>query len=119
MGSSQSTTQGSSTPEIKDKQVPISTGKKKEKLTGFALVQRKCRTKKRAYDRCSQQKHSAFLEGKEVEEGDDSQQTCDDLFEAYKDCIYLGMLKDRERRNVAAPRPESALADFQEDLEEE
>lgn len=81
-------------------------------------MERKCRKKKRMYDACSNKTHTAFVAGKELEEGD-NEPSCDELFDIYKECIFLGMLKDRERRNVQAPKAESALADFKEDLEDE
>ena len=126
MGSTQSTPESSyqQTNEI-PQPLPISEKEKeqrpkkpKTKLTGFALVERKCRKKKRMYDTCSNKTHTAFVAGKEVDEGD-NEASCDELFDIYKECIFLGMLKDRERRNVSAPKAESALADFKEDLEDE
>lgn len=123
MGSSQSTEENTSPIKETSESSSINvtnekeTKKSKPKLTGYALVERKCRKKKRMYDICYQKKHSAFIMGKKVE--DDEEEDCDDLFEAYKDCIFLGMLKDREKRNKPPPRPESALADFKEQLEDE
>lgn len=79
------------------------------KLEGFSLVQFKCRKKKAIYQRCQDKIHGSFLEGKENDED------CDDLFETYKRCIFLGMKKDREKRGVGAPKQGSALAEFQEE----
>ena len=68
------------------------------------------------YDDCYRKKHSAFIVGQKIDEEEDD---CEDLFEVYKDCILLGMLKDREKRNKPPPAPESALADFKEQMEED
>ena len=40
--------------------------------------------------------------------------TIKELFELYKDCIYQGMLKDRQKRGLPPPKPESALGDLLE-----
>lgn len=40
---------------------------------------------------------------------------CQDLFEAYKECIYQGMLQDRLNRGLPIPKPQSALGDFMSD----
>ena len=88
-------------------------GKKKKKsppsnLKGFSLVQYKCRKKKAAYDRCYRQNHSSFLSGKKEE--DDG---CEILFEAYRECVLLGMKKDREKRGLSPPNVESVLGEFE------
>mmetsp|Transcript_9533 Transcript_9533/g.14034 ORF Transcript_9533/g.14034 Transcript_9533/m.14034 type:complete len:138 (-) Transcript_9533:899-1312(-) len=88
-------------------------------LKGFALVEYKCRRKRRAYDLCHKNKHSAFVGGKEFQDGDGEEQSCDDLFDIYKECVYKGMLKDRQRRNVGAAGSESALGDYAEDADED
>mmetsp|Transcript_15673 Transcript_15673/g.19111 ORF Transcript_15673/g.19111 Transcript_15673/m.19111 type:complete len:147 (+) Transcript_15673:224-664(+) len=92
-----------------------------KKLEGFALVEYTCRKKRKLYDRCYRQKHSAFITGtklKNNENGGDeddensNKNRCNDLFESYKDCIYLGMLQDRQKRGVKGATPESALGEF-------
>ena len=98
------------------------TTKKKKKeppknLTGFALVEYKCRKKRAKYDNCYKYKHSAFVAGSRLtdKDGEVDETSCEDLFDAYKDCIYKGMLKDRKGRGVASGQPESALGDFDDD----
>jgi hypothetical protein len=83
-------------------------------LKGFQLIEYKCRKKKRAYNLCYQQKHSAFVVmGKEnKKEAYNEQLDCDELFEMYKECIYKGMLKDRKERGVKEPTEQSALGDY-------
>ena len=104
--------------------------------TGYALVEYKCRKKRKKYDLCYQSKHSAFVLGSkllqkqkqdEYEQRHDEQRhehehgetfteevSCEELFELYKDCIYQGMLKDRQKRGLPPPKPESALGDLLE-----
>lgn len=89
---------------------------KRTNMTGFQLVQRKCRKKKRAYDKCYAQWYGgAFVSGKLEETRED----CDDLFDAYKRCIFMGIREDRNRRGVGPPKPGSALAEFAEEESEE
>ena len=78
-------------------------------LSGFALVEYNCRKKKALYVRCQGSVHGSFLAGKENDED------CDDFFEAYKRCIFLGMQKDREKRGVGPASEGSALAEFEEE----
>lgn len=88
----------------------------RKNMSGFERVQRKCRKKKREYDACySEWYGGAFVSGK-LEE---TRENCDDLFDAYKRCILMGMQKDREHRGVGAPKPDSALAMFAEEESEE
>ncbi len=91
-------------------------------LTGFALVEYKCRKKRMRYDKCHKQKHSAFVVGSKLTstsaKGEVEERSCDDLFEAYKDCIYKGMLDDRKKRGIKQASPESALGDFYDEDED-
>jgi hypothetical protein len=95
--------------------------KKKKKplpsnLSGFHLVQYKCRKKKKAYDACQSYKHSAFVSGKLLRDNEDSDEiSCEELFEIYKECIYRGMHEDRKRRGLPQPKEESALGMFVDD----
>ncbi len=112
-----------------DKVVTTNQEKKKKKkstppknLTGYALIEYKCRKKRARYDQCYQQTHSAFVVGKKLfdKDGDeiDHKTSCEDLFEDYKDCIYRGMMKDRKERGVGVAKPESALGDYFDNDEE-
>ena len=92
-------------------------------LKGFALVEYKCRSKKRSYDKCYRKKHSAFVVGSKLmvdeggvktnaandEKGELEEVTCEDLFEEYKDCIYSGMLKDRKKRGLPSAKAPHCL----------
>lgn len=91
-----------------------------QNLSGFALVEYKCRKKRARYDRCYRQKHSAFIVGSKLidKDGDVDETPCDDLFEAYKDCMYKGMLRDRKQRGLSKAGSESALGDYYDDDEE-
>ena len=96
--------------------------------TGYALVEYKCRKKRKKYDLCYQSKHSAFVLGSKLlqkQKQDEYEQrhehehgesfteevSCEELFELYKDCIYQGMLKDRQKRGLPPPKQESALGE--------
>mmetsp|Transcript_9885 Transcript_9885/g.14723 ORF Transcript_9885/g.14723 Transcript_9885/m.14723 type:complete len:137 (-) Transcript_9885:322-732(-) len=100
---------------------PVSKRKKKipPNLQGFALVEYKCRKKKRAYDICSNTKHKSFVAGLEYKNEDGDEQSCEDLFDSYKECILKGMMKDREKRGLKPPTEESALGVFAEYADEE
>jgi len=133
MGSQVSTQQQNNDgPAIKSNDKPLqqvpskpkTTQPKKKKmpppnLTGFALVEYNCRKVKRKYDICSRQKHSAFVIGKNHVDRDGDEEECDDLFEVYKRCVFLGMKSDREKRNVGKPTHDSALGDFEDELEDD
>ena len=83
-------------------------------LKGFALIEYKCRHKKRAYDVCSSTNHKAFVAGSKLIDTDGDEVSCDDLFETYKECIYKGMLKDRQKRGLKEAGEQSALGDYAE-----
>lgn len=110
--------------EVEQKPSQIKQKKKSppKNLTGYALVEYKCRKKRARYDQCHRQTHSAFVVGKKLfdKDGDeiDHKTSCEDLFEAYKDCIYRGMMKDRKERGLGAAKPESALGDYFDEEEE-
>ncbi len=121
--SSSSSNNNSDTTNSDDK---ISIPKKKKgspkNLKGYALIEYKCRKKRAKYDQCYRQTHSAFVVGKKLFDTDgdeiDHKASCEELFEAYKDCIYKGMMKDRKDRGLSAAKPESALGDYFEEDEE-
>ncbi len=111
--------------ESKEEHVPQQKNTKRtsppSNLKGFQLIEYKCRKKKRAYNVCYQQKHSAFVVlGKEnKKEAYNEELDCDELFEMYKECIYKGMLKDRRERGVKEPSEQSALGDYKVYVEDE
>lgn len=100
------------TKTMKKKKIPPN-------LKGFQLIEYKCRKKRRAYDICSNTKHTSFVAGQKVEDEDGDELSCEDLFDIYKECIFKGMLKDRNKRGIKSATAESALGDYAEDLEEE
>lgn len=113
------TTKSSNSNESMKKTIP-------NNLTGYTLVEYKCRKKRARYDQCYRTKHSAFVVGSKVlisnknttqgsESGELEEASCEELFDAYKDCILKGMLKDRKGRGLPPPRAESALGDFDDE----
>ena len=90
-------------------------------LKGFARVEYKCRKRRAKYDQCYQQKHSAFVVGSKLtdREGEVDDDSCEELFEAYKECVYKGMLKDRQNRGLPMAKPDSALFEFANELEDD
>mmetsp|Transcript_17870 Transcript_17870/g.24772 ORF Transcript_17870/g.24772 Transcript_17870/m.24772 type:complete len:131 (+) Transcript_17870:229-621(+) len=87
--------------------------KKEQELTGFALVQYKCRRKRRAYDKCYATWYGGnFVTGQNVNNREES---CDDLFDEWRECILLGMKKDRDSRGLPPPDKDSMLGEVDED----
>ena len=56
-----------------------------------------------------------FLPGEKLEQEGD----CDDLFEKYRECYMNGMLKGRQQKGLAPPKPNTLLAEFVEEEEME
>mmetsp|Transcript_23967 Transcript_23967/g.43332 ORF Transcript_23967/g.43332 Transcript_23967/m.43332 type:complete len:112 (-) Transcript_23967:684-1019(-) len=109
MGSNQSAEQAASSNLANYKPVT----KEKNKLTGFALVQHKCRKKKKSYETCYAQWYgSSFAVGKLQS---DERVDCDDLFDDYRGCVLKGMQRDRDRRGLPAPGPESMLSELDDE----
>lgn len=89
--------------------------KERNKLTGFALVQHKCRKKKKSYETCYAKWYgSSFAVGKLQS---DERGECDDLFDNYRECVLKGMQRDRDRRGLPAPGPESMLSELDDENE--
>lgn len=85
-------------------------------LSGTALVEYKCRKKKKAYTKCvAGWYNNRFLQAKALEQEGD----CDDLFESFRQCYMRGMLKERQKKGLDAPREGTILAEFidEEDIE--
>ncbi|KAG7337494.1 UPF0203 domain containing protein [Nitzschia inconspicua] len=92
----------------KHKQPPTTVG-----LTGVALIEHKCRKKKRAWGACVKQHYEQkFLPGQslEPEEAD-----CDDLFESYRRCYMKGLLKQRQEKGMEPPKEGTMLHEFMEE----
>mmetsp|Transcript_15944 Transcript_15944/g.34658 ORF Transcript_15944/g.34658 Transcript_15944/m.34658 type:complete len:138 (-) Transcript_15944:224-637(-) len=89
---------------------------KASQLTGFHLVQYKCRRKKKAYDACYNKWYGSTITVGRLD--DDARENCDDLFEAYQHCILLGMKKDRDRRGLGKANEDSAIGTFEAEVDE-
>mmetsp|Transcript_431 Transcript_431/g.705 ORF Transcript_431/g.705 Transcript_431/m.705 type:complete len:140 (+) Transcript_431:33-452(+) len=123
MGSSQSgigdkTTDPSSTfPQdvVSEDQKTGETSKQKKKvegLSGVALIEYKCRKKKRAWSRCVADHYEhKFLPGKALEPEED----CDDLFERFRQCYMRGLLKERQNKGMPPPKEGTMLHEFMEE----
>ncbi len=81
-------------------------------LSGPALVEYRCRRKKKAWSVCVGSFYSRFSSGKVLE---DEEADCDDLFEQYRECYLRGMLKERERKGLDPPKEGTLLAEFADD----
>jgi hypothetical protein len=91
-----------------------STKKKKtpSNLSGPALVEYRCRKKKKAFSACvSSFYENKFLPGEKLEQEGD----CDDLFEQYRECYMRGMLKGRQKNGLGPPKENTLLAEFVEE----
>lgn len=105
-----------------DEESPSNPKRKKKippNLHGFKLVEYKCRKKKRAYDLCHSTKHKSFVAGRKYQDEDGDEQSCEELFDIYKECIFRGMMKDREKRGLRPPTEESALGGYAEYADDE
>mmetsp|Transcript_17428 Transcript_17428/g.49888 ORF Transcript_17428/g.49888 Transcript_17428/m.49888 type:complete len:149 (-) Transcript_17428:75-521(-) len=90
---------------------------KSSQLTGFDLIQYQCRKKKRRYDQCYKKWYGSTFTAGQLDK--DARDDCDDLFEAYQQCILIGMKKDRDRRGVGKANEDSAIGTFEAELEYE
>lgn len=81
-------------------------------LSGAALVEYKCRKKKKAWSECVGTFYGRFSSGKVLE---DEQSDCEELFELYRQCYLRGMLKERQKRGLEPPREGTLLAEFMEE----
>ena len=87
---------------------------KREQRKGFDLVQHKCRRRKAAYDRCYTSWYKQkFLTAKDIHRDE----SCDDLFDKWKECMMRGMMKEREREGLGPPKEGSILGEFLEEQE--
>lgn len=129
MGSNQSVPEARSatsdtTSEVKKESLPekvkmqlLNVEKKpKNERKGYDLVQYKCRRRKASYDRCYSDWYSnKFLTGEDL----NRDETCDELFEKWKECILRGMAKEREKEGLPPPHKESLLGEFMEEQSNE
>ena len=85
---------------------------KKKNLTGIALIEHKCRKKKRRWNQCvSEHYKNKFLPGKSLEPEED----CDDFFESFRECYMKGLLKERQRKGLPDPKEGTMLHEFMEE----
>jgi hypothetical protein len=100
-------TDQSEEPATKKKRVPP------PNLTGVALIEYRCRRKKRAWGNCVKEHYeNKFLPGKSI---DAEEADCDDLFDAYKQCYMNGLLKMRQEKGMDPPKVGTLLHEFMEE----
>jgi hypothetical protein len=85
----------------------------KSSLSGIALVEHRCRRKKRLYNKCVADHYTnRFLTGKSIDPEDAD---CDTLFDSYKQCYMKGLLRERAKQNLPPPREGTMLYEFMEE----
>ena len=106
------------TTSTRTKQEPtIVVDPKEASLSGMALVQYKCRKRKKLYDRCVSRWYSReFLPGKSIQQD----QACGDLFDQYRACVLKGIKKELwDKQGLPPPKEGSLLDEFTKELEED
>ena len=82
-----------------DKDKTLLKKKPKKERKGYDLVQYKCRKRKAAYDKCYNEWYNQkFLTAKDINRDD----SCDELFDIWKECILKGMVYERQRQGLAS-----------------
>ena len=85
-------------------------------LSGFDLVNYKCRRKEKAYKKCVSKYYSnIFLSGQSL----DQEEACGELFERYRRCYLRGVQKEVWGKDSPPPAKNSVLAIFAEEEEED
>ena len=115
--SNSSSNDGSRNEEVRRREGGNKTNDKSSQLTGFDLIQYQCRKKKRKYDKCYKKWYGSTFTVGQLDK--DAREDCDDLFEAYQNCILMSMKKDRDRRGVGKANEDSAIGTFEAELEYE
>ncbi|CAJ1959412.1 unnamed protein product [Cylindrotheca closterium] len=83
-------------------------------LSGPALVEWKCRKRKKAWNSCvGGWYNDRFLPGKALED-ERSEQNCDELFEKFRHCYMRGMLTEQKKKGLKVEEG-SMLAEFAEE----
>lgn len=119
MGSSQSVveareTQTSSPTKQRNEGDERKLRKPPPNLSGPALVEYKCRKRKRAWSRCvGGWYNDRFLPGKALED-ERSEENCDELFDQFKQCYMRGMLAEQKKKGLKIEEG-SMLAEFAEE----
>ena len=111
-GGSESHTSGTPLSSPPQSSSSSSSSKKKKNLTGIAMIEHKCRKKKRRWNQCvSEHYKTKFLPGKSLEPEED----CDDFFESFRECYMKGLLKERQRKGLPDPKEGTMLREFMEE----
>lgn len=80
-------------------------------LPGPALVEWKCRKRKKAWNACvGGWYNDRFLPGKALED-ERSEQNCDELFDKFRQCYMRGMLAEQKKKGLNIEEG-SMLAEF-------
>jgi hypothetical protein len=104
----------STAPLDKDRTIPKK--KPKKERQGYDLVQYKCRKRKAAYDKCYNEWYNQkFLTAKDINRDD----SCDELFDIWKECILKGMVYERKRQGLGPPKEGSILGEYLEEQRDE
>lgn len=96
-----------SSQESRKKKIP-------KDLSGPALIEYKCRKKKKAWSACVGGFYNRFSSGKVLE---DEEADCDDLFDQYRQCYVRGMLKERQKKGLDPPKEGTLLAELAKEEE--
>jgi hypothetical protein len=82
-------------------------------LKGMALVNYKCKKRKKKYDKCASEWYNKqFMTGKSMNQ----EEVCGDLFENYRTCILKGIRSEVWDKNGLPPPLEgSPLSEVEED----
>jgi hypothetical protein len=82
-------------------------------LKGMALVNYKCKKRKKKYDKCASDWYNKqFMTGKSMNQ----EEICGDLFENYRTCILKGIrVEVWDKQGLPPPKEGSALAEVEEE----
>lgn len=113
---SSSTDVSESTVNVEKDETKISFHKNQSEannLTGMALVNYKCKKRKKKYDKCaSDWYNNQFMTGKSMNQ----EEICGDLFENYRTCILKGIRSEVwDKQGLPPPKEGSALAEVEEE----
>jgi hypothetical protein len=90
--------------------------KPKKERKGYDLVQYKCRRRKAAYDKCYNEWYGKkFLTAEDIERDE----SCDELFDIWKECIMRGMVKEWKSEGLDPPKEGSILGEYLQEERDE
>jgi hypothetical protein len=99
--------------DTKEAQLKKKSRQPPKNLSGAALVEYKCRKKKKTWSKCVGSWYDdRFLPGKALEE---EQADCDDLFERFRECYMKNMLNERLKKGLELPKEGTVLAEYMEE----